>query len=454
MDLLNTHHSYITIYWLFVVLIVINTHWSHCEQIVNQRNQTGFQCINGCPYSTECNHVTGYCECDNDHPLLILISLKRFCLAKRYIGEPCTYSLQCSHVDNAICVSKSWFDSANQEIKIQTSKTNKSQKSLRKEHGKCVCRPGFWANLNSQKCESFLLDNVECNDSNQCIDQNSHCDLDQRKCICDNGHYYHSRHGRCILNLKPPDMICNTHLDCLRKFNKPMLCQMNVCKCENRNQYDQECRDNFLCKEGETWDNFFKICKSDIEHNKYLRENREFKREWHNFTPKMIVFFLSVSIMIFMMKNRRSIFPPVSHLNLERNRSWNLFSGVSSFPPYDSRRTNYPEIVRIPSPTLPNAHNVHLRVNMRDEDQDKMVLPFRRMSISSDLSLTPNEQIHDALDIYHRPGTDSPPPSYDELPSYDEAIKYQVDRDLNGCQTIKNDENGASSSSPSSSKQS
>lgn len=424
--------------WL--LLLLIGFQCIQCQQQQQQQYSlaqpniqvTAFKCDDGCPYSTECNQTTGFCYCSQLYP--ILVDQSRPCLMRKYLGEFCVHSAQCAHIDDAICIANTRTREELKSIPLMESTflnrqmiKNPEKFLPRKDYGRCDCRPGYWANPKIAVCRPMRLNSLECSVANRCPDPNSHCDQHRRKCVCDLGHNYSLEHDRCLLNTDMIGVFCKTNSDCQSR-DEHSVCILDRCVCINNHYYDsiRGCQSAYHCKEGQTWNEFSKSCEPTtyiLYTNGLQFENKEFKRDWHKFTPKMLIFFMSISIMIFMMKNRRSIFPTISHLNLERNRSWNLFSGVSSFPPYDSRRLSaagFDHRVRVPASAFNSAaHAAHLTGS---HDSSLMGPPWtRRLSMESNLSLPAYEPPSNGQEGPAR--TDSPPPSYDELPSYEQAIK-------------------------------
>src|SRR5690348_10043452 len=82
-------------------------------------------CSKGCPFGSECDRVSEYCQCTADYPVLVIGGTR--CLPFKRLGEECFHSTQCSHIENADCISSQY------DLSDQTKKCRCSQRYFKQD---------------------------------------------------------------------------------------------------------------------------------------------------------------------------------------------------------------------------------------------------------------------------------------------------------------------------------
>lgn len=355
----------------------------------------------------------------------------------------------------------------------------------RNEYGRCECRPGYWPNQNQQCVLAKRLDLLDCSGSRQCPDENSRCDFFRHKCVCEFGHKYDAAHDRCLLNVDMFGVFCKEHLDCQLRHDQ-MHCLAGICTCINNNRYDpyRGCGHVQPCKAGQTWNDFSKSCEPTM-YNYNQQQHREldglavagsgrlgYHRRWAHMSAEMwfkcFVFILFIVGMTFTLKNRKTCFanpPPVlpnggnsAGLGNAQSRGHHrsLSSGGNGGGGRRVNRYNRGVEQQFLNPQFApemgrGVHpNVNVRVNLAEYDDLNergalmVALPAssipggRRWSLGSNTSLPPSydtpgyspqtgqplaTELPASTALAATPLINGPPPSYDQLPTYDEAIR-------------------------------
>src|SRR5699024_3010435 len=67
-------------------------------------NLTSIRCSAGCPVGSECDQVSGYCQCTFAYP--VLAEGRKMCSKSqlKQLHQECLYSSECSHIENAECL--------------------------------------------------------------------------------------------------------------------------------------------------------------------------------------------------------------------------------------------------------------------------------------------------------------------------------------------------------------
>lgn len=413
-------------------------------------NQTAIEChrFSPCPITTLCNLRTQKCECENGH--LVAVAPYLPCLTRKYLGESCVVSAQCSHIQQAVCVSNSrkrneLHTLPAKNIFASAMMLKHPEKFLsRNEFGRCECRPGFWRNQN-HLCMSKRLDMVACTESSQCPDLNSHCDFFRKKCVCDFGLFYDADLDRCLLEPSLSGIICQEDSDC-RAVNERMFCLMGLCTDALATTTLRGCDHGVPCRNGFIWDDFSKCCVHAVSNfhfgdpfavgggrgnTKYIESLRNWRHVSAEVWFKLLIFFFFILATIFTLKNRKTCLPtsmvsrPIPYDAASRVARGNLIANNNRL---SSRPLDAPGRVQA----------IHMRVNLTDLEEDiergvLMSLPKtinRRASVASNSSLPPYELVNNQPQSSSRPTETfpTPPPSYDQLPTYEEAVNGLANR--------------------------
>src|SRR5690625_2450663 len=59
-------------------------------------------CSDSCPVGSQCDLVSGYCRCTAAYPAVVDGGTR--CLPYKHLDEECSYSAECSHIENADCI--------------------------------------------------------------------------------------------------------------------------------------------------------------------------------------------------------------------------------------------------------------------------------------------------------------------------------------------------------------
>ena len=396
-----------------------NLCFAHCYVLTNQ---TGIQCINSaCPITMVCDRKTNYCECKDKY--MVSVNPHMPCLLLKYLNEQCVHSDQCSHIEHAVCMSKKrqillllpfkkFF--AHLEMVKHPEKFISS-----KEVGRCECRAGFWPNQN-YRCEVKRLESVNCSDNHDCPDPNSHCNFVKRKCTCHFGHVYDSIQDRCLLNMNMFGVFCKTDLDC-QVHDEEMRCWMGTCTCINNNRLDpfRGCEQT-PCKKDQTWNEFTKSCEPIFKPIWTIVEDKNKTNVWKDWTQlsvkvafRLFVFCLVLVGAFITLKNRK--------LNI---------SALSTGSGLRRVYRDSPKNIRAQVSSNQN-HSLNLQINLAGIERDTLMAPQINLEAysrrASGSSLPPYEcAVIQSMENQLEMVTLGSPPSYEQLPTYEEATNGLV----------------------------